>query len=171
MKSHIANKRCFFAACILMGFSASALADGGIRVNTSVPSYINNSDYKVGVGFDRGFSVVGQLYNKLNLSVGDDGLAADYIFLTGKFNQKLPFSWYASVGGFYDWDDTCHHGCGNPHHDSDHYFNDYGVRVPFGLDWNFASQWDTYVQLAPVINIPDDFDIEFQAALGVRYSF
>ncbi|MGO2343253.1 hypothetical protein [Vibrio litoralis] len=170
MKLHITNKHYFIAGCILMGFSASVLADEGVRTNTAVPSYTNNSDYKVGFGFDRGFSVVGQLYNKVNLSLGDDGVAADYIFLTGKFNQKLPFTWYASVGGFYDWDNTCHNGCGNPHHDSDHYFNDYGVRVPFGLDWNFASRWDTYVQLAPVINVPDDFDVEFQAAIGIRYS-
>lgn len=174
------QKRFLLIGCALFVTSEMVIADEGVKTNTAVPSYINNSDYKMGFGFDRGFSVIGQLYNKMNLSLGDDGIAADYIFLTGKFNQKLPFTWYASIGAFYDWDKTCHHGCGgywdnnnhwHDHHDSDHYFNDYGVRVPFGLDWNFARQWDTYAQLAPVINIPDDFDLDFQAAIGIRYSF
>lgn len=110
MKLHIAKTGSLIFGSILIAFNAPAFADEGVRTNTSVPSYINDSDYKVGFGFDRGFSVVGQLYNKVNVSLGDDGIAADYIFLTGKFNQKLPFTWYASVGGFYDWDKSCHNG-------------------------------------------------------------
>ncbi|WP_105902365.1 hypothetical protein [Vibrio gangliei] len=156
--------------CLALLASGSVLAEEGVRNNTKLPSYTNNSDYKLGFGFDRGFSVVGQLYNKVNLSLGDDGIAADYLFLNGQFSPSVPFTWYIGAGAFYDWDDECHDGCG-VNRDSDHYFNDYGVRMPIGVDWNFARQWDTYAQLAPVINIPDDFDVDFQAAIGIRYSF
>ncbi|HBV75360.1 MULTISPECIES: hypothetical protein [Vibrio] len=160
-------------------FVNTAFADEGTKNNTTPVSYTNHSPFKFGVGIDQGFSIVGQLYDKVNIAVGDDGISADYIFLTGKFNQNLPFTWYASVGGWYEWDKTWHGGncnyynnqgfCVDNNHD-DH-FRDYGVRVPFGLDWNFASRWDAYIQLSPSISFPDDFDVDFQAATGVRYAF
>lgn len=170
MKSYVCTAT---LGLMLASISTLTIADEGVRTNTKVPSYTNNSDIKIGGAFDRGTSVTAQFNNQINLSIGSDGIASDYIFLTGKFSPQLPFTWYASVGGFYDWDETCHDDCGrydsngNRHHDSDH---DYGIRAPFGLDWNFASRWDTYIQLAPAINIPDDFDLEFQGAIGIRYA-
>lgn len=55
--------------------------------------------------------------------------------------------------------------------DEDQHFNDYGIRVPLGLDWQFAPKWDTFVQLSPKVNVPDDFHFGIDAALGVRYAF
>ncbi len=175
MKKVVASRVC---AAVLVGLAVSTnvSAKEGTRTDSKVKSYINNSDYKIGFAFDRGASFAAQLFNTVNLSLGNDGIAGDYLILTDdKFNQKLPFTWYVGVGGFYDWDKTCHDGCGywnNGIHyrDSDHYFRDFGVRAPFGLDWNFASRWDTYIQLAPVINVADDFELEFQGAIGIRYA-
>lgn len=79
-----------------------------------------------------------------------------------------------------EWDgrtSSCHHWRNDNHHyvywerNQDQHFNDYGVRVPLGFDWQFAPQWDSFVQLAPKVNIPDDFHLGIDAALGVRYAF
>ncbi|MCE9678335.1 hypothetical protein LZP69_03875 [Shewanella sp. AS1] len=154
---------CVYAAA-LAGFvmSAGASAEEGTRTGTKVASYNNSSDYKIGFAFDRGASFTAQLFNNINLSIGNKGFAGDYLFLTDeKFSPKLPFSWYLGVGGFYDWDkdNNCNDNC-----------NGYGVRVPFGLDWNFASRWDTYVQVGPAVDIDDDFHIEVQGAIGIRFA-
>ncbi|OBT14794.1 hypothetical protein A9264_13540 [Vibrio sp. UCD-FRSSP16_10] len=190
------NKVKALAAAGIILSATAAHADTGTPVNTKPRSYSNHSDFKVGVGFDQGFGVTAELYDTVNAFIGNDGLSADYLVIKDqRFSPKLPFTYYVGVGGFYDFNKTWHgneghwtgyhHQCdsydsnGNCHHwndgywarDEDQHFNEYGIRVPLGLDWQFAPQWDGYASLAPTVDVPDDFHFSVDAALGVRYAF
>ncbi len=121
-----------------------------------------NSGVKLGFGFDTGFSLLLQ-FNNINLAVGDDGMALDYLFKSGSFGGNVPFTWYVGVGGWLDWDDWDHNAS-----------DDFGARLPLGLDWNFASNWDAYGQIHPELNYDtwsDDIDLDLGLAIGVRYAF
>lgn len=113
---------------------------------------------KLGVSNDMGFGVTAQLNDQINAMVGDDGAAVDYIFRQGRYkNQNLPFTWYAATGAFVGWD----HG--------------YGVRLPLGVNLNFAQRWDAFAQLSPEIDFDpkngDRADFDLGGALGIRYAF
>ncbi|GAL34783.1 hypothetical protein JCM19240_4333 [Vibrio maritimus] len=54
------------------------------------------SGIKLGMGLDQGLSIVGQINNTINFAVGNDGIAADYIFNRGSFGGDVPFNWYAA---------------------------------------------------------------------------
>lgn len=118
-----------------------------------------SQNFSLGFGFDQGFSVLLQS-GDINLAVGDSGIAVDYLFKKGSFDgQNVPFTWYIGAGGWIGWDN---HG------------DEFGARLPLGLDWNFADKWDAYGQLHPELNYnthTDDFDLDLGAAIGVRYSF
>ncbi|CAM4105945.1 hypothetical protein [Vibrio neonatus] len=176
--------------------SVTAYANPGTPVNTKPRSYENHSDFKLGVGFDQGFGINAELYDTIDAFIGNDGVSADYQVVKDKrFAPNLPFTYYVAVGGFYDFNKTWHGGHGHlvhshtcdhfdnvghcdGYHDSNYWtedgsnhFNDYGIRVPLGLDWQFAPQWDGFASLAPRVNIPDSFHFGVDAALGVRYAF
>ncbi|MEH6649166.1 MAG: hypothetical protein V7707_03975 [Motiliproteus sp.] len=113
---------------------------------------------KLGVATDMGFGVTAQLNDQINAMIGNDGASMDYIFRQGGFEgQNMPFTWYAAGGGFVGWD----HG--------------FGLRLPLGLDWNFAKRWDAFAQLSPEIDFDakngDSVDFDLGGALGVRYAF
>lgn len=117
---------------------------------------------KVGFGVDQGFGVIVQLDDKINLTLGDDGVAGDYLFRKGRFEQNPPASWYIGVGAFAGWD----HGL--------------GVRLPLGVQMNFDQRWEGYAQLAPAIDFDghrdhrghrDHTNLGVDAAFGVRYAF
>ncbi|WP_261817563.1 hypothetical protein [Vibrio gallicus] len=199
------------AASVLLT-SVAAHADTGKSVNTTPRSYSNQADFKVGVGFDQGFGLTAEFFHTVDAFVGNDGLSADYLVVKDKrFTPRLPFTYYVSVGGFYDFDKTWHgdnghwvqhpygnnyrNYCdsvdanGNCHHwhngyrdygngyygywerDESKHFNDYGIRVPLGVDWQFAPEWDGYASLAPRVNVPDDFHFGVDAAIGIRFAF
>ncbi|WP_261835961.1 hypothetical protein [Vibrio ishigakensis] len=173
--------------------SISSHASAGTLNNSSLRSYSNHSDYRVGLGFDQGLGISAELFEQVDAFIGNDGVSADYLVLNDKkFTPSIPFSYFVGVGGFYEFDKTWHgeHGYGRQrcdrdingavncyydHHyyygDQDDYFNEYGLRVPLGLDWKFAPQWDTYASLAPKVVIPNNFHFGIDAALGVRYAF
>lgn len=115
-----------------------------------------NAEPKLGFGVDQGFGVIVQLDNKINLSLGDDGVAGDYLFRKGSFDQNVPATWYVGLGAFAGWN------------------NGVGVRLPLGVDMNFDQRWDGYFQLAPAIDFDDPHDnVDFgiDAAFGLRYAF
>jgi hypothetical protein len=115
-----------------------------------------SQDFKIGFGYDVGLSVMAQYKENINLAIGDGGLAVDYLFKNGQFSGDVPFTWYIGGGGWIGWNDQ------------------FGARLPVGLDWNFASKWDAFAHLAPGINYntnSSDFDLDIGAAIGVRYQF
>lgn len=116
------------------------------------------SGIKLGFGFDRGFSVVGSMGN-LNGFLGDDGIAADYIFMKEKLEGTAPMYWYVGGGGFVDWD------------------GDFGARLPIGGELYFAKNLDAYAQFIPRLkynnnsNNSDNLDLGLDFGIGVRYQF
>nr|QXF14427.1 hypothetical protein BCCFPMHH_00033 [uncultured bacterium] len=123
--------------------------------NTAVNAAQHN--WKVGVGFDHGFGVTGQL-NDVNAFIGNDGFGADYLLKKGRFDQALPLDWYIGAGGYYDWS-------GN---------QEVGARAALGVTITFAKHWDAYVQASPALEFDlDDNDPSFKlyGALGLRFSF
>lgn len=102
-----------------------------------------------------GFGASILIHNKFNVMIGNDGIAGDYIFKQGSFDDEIPFTWYVGAGGYAEWD------------------KGFGVRLPLVLNYNFAKQWNAYAQIAPNLDFDFDNDVEFgaQGAIGLRYSF
>jgi hypothetical protein len=121
---------------------------------TPMISYANTGK-KVGIGmaFDQGLSVVVDFNQQIKFIAGDDGLALDYSFLKGNLAAEAPLSWYVAGGAYYDWN------------------NDFGVRIPIGMNLNFAKDWKLYAQIHPELNMNHGLDLDIGAALGVTYSF
>ena len=47
-----------------------------------------------------------------------------------------------------------------------------GVRIPVGLEYIFTSnQVDIFLEIVPILDLAPDTDLDFNAALGVRYFF
>ena len=117
---------------------------------------------KLGFGFDRGFGLTGSI-GKINGFLGNDGIAVDYIFHRDAINNaeiKVPVSWYIGAGGFGDWD------------------GDFGLRVPVGVDVEFAKRLDAYAHIIPRLrfnngnnNSNDNVDFGLGFGIGVRYQF
>lgn len=135
--------------------AVTSIVSCGAMANESVP-------LAVGFGFDQGFSALIQIDNNKNLAVGNDGIAFDYIFKKGAFEgDNLPFTWYVGAGGWIGWDN---------HND------EFGVRLPLGLDWDFATNWDAFAQIQPQLkhksrSKSSNLDLGLGAAVGVRYMF
>jgi len=114
------------------------------------------SAVKVGIGFDQGFGVTAQFEN-INAFVGNDGIAGDYIFKRGSFNEDTPFNWYVAGGAFLGWDDGA------------------GIRLPLGINMSFNSQLDGYFQVQPELDFDhgsrSDVKLSAVLAIGVRYRF
>lgn len=114
------------------------------------------SAVKVGIGLDQGFGVTAQFEN-INAFVGNDGIAGDYIFKRGSFNEDTPFNWYVAGGAFLGWE----HGA--------------GIRLPLGINMSFNSQLDGYFQVHPELDFDhgsrSDVKLSADLAIGVRYRF
>ncbi|PNQ54318.1 hypothetical protein [Vibrio sagamiensis] len=108
---------------------------------------------EVGMAMDQGLSVVIEANDQYRGTVGNDGIAFDYIALRGSFANKMPFTWYVGAGAWNEWDDG------------------FGLRAPLGLDWNFAKQWNLYGQVHPELDLNDDLDLHIGAAVGITYGF
>jgi len=113
----------------------------------------NKTDIKAGFAIDMGFGVSALIDNQFSLMLGNDGVAADYIFKRGRFNAEVPVTWYIGGGAYAEWDDG------------------FGVRLPLGLNLNFSQNWNAYAQVAPDLDFDDDAKFGAQAAAGLRYSF
>lgn len=111
------------------------------------------ADVKVGMGLDQGLSAVIKFEDRFNLAVGNDGMAFDYHFARGSFSQDVPFDWFVGAGAWYEWDD------------------DFGLRVPLGLDWNFAPNWNAYGHVNPEWQLHDKSKLKFGAGIGITYRF
>lgn len=136
---------------VLFASSLSAVA----ATNTD---YSDTHHVEVGLGVDQGLSAVLNIDKKHQITVGNDGAAYDYRLTEGKFDDPtLPFTWYVSAGVWGQWDDNDH--------------DDYGVRLPVGVDWAFTDKMRIYGQLQPEVAVEDDDPLQLGASLGMTYSF
>ena len=109
---------------------------------------------KLGFGFDRGFGITGAI-GKLNGFIGNDGVSIDYIFHRNNLNvdANVPVFWYVGAGGYGDWD------------------GDLAVRLPVGIQVNFARRVDGYAQIMPRFRFNNNTDFGLDFGIGVRYQF
>ncbi|MGF1748774.1 MULTISPECIES: hypothetical protein [Vibrio] len=113
-----------------------------------------NGGFKIGMGLDQGLSVVGQINNQVNFAIGNDGIAADYIFNRGRFGGDVPFTWFAGVGGQIKRSDN------------------FGPRIALGVELDISNGWDAYAQLTPNMMFhKSDLKLGIGAGIGIRYSF
>lgn len=108
---------------------------------------------KVGMGVDYGLGVNLKFDDSVNVFAGNDGFALDYHFAKGGLSSDGSVGYFVGFGGWTDWDD------------------DFGVRMPLGLDWNFASNWNLTGQLNPTFQIQDKSKFKLDAGFGVSYAF
>lgn len=108
---------------------------------------------KVGMGVDYGLGVNLKFDETVNVFAGNDGFAVDYHFARGALSNNGSVGYFVGFGGWTDWDD------------------DFGVRMPLGLDWNFASNWNLTGQLNPTFQIQDKSKFNLDASFGVSYKF
>ena len=96
---------------------------------------------RIGFAFDRGLGVIGSL-KQLNIFIGNDGAAVDYLFRkdTLKTDLKGPVFWYVGGGGYADWN------------------SDRGIRLPVGAEWHFVNELDSFAQIIPRLR----FNIRYQ---------
>lgn len=112
------------------------------------------NDVAVGMAFDQGLSAVVELGQQYRLTVGNDGIAADYLFKRGDLSSpQMSIDWYVGAGAWAEWED------------------EFGVRVPIGLDWAVAHNVGIYGQLNPQVNFYRGAELQLGAALGITYRF
>ena len=113
-----------------------------------------NKGFEVGMAVDQQLSVVFEIDDQYRFILGNDGAAFDYIIQRGSFNNpNVPFDWYVGAGGWAEWDD------------------DFGVRVPLGLDWQINQNFNLYGQVHPELNLHSGPELQLGAALGITYRF
>ncbi|MDW6001322.1 hypothetical protein [Vibrio mangrovi] len=119
-------------------------------------SSVTSPQVAVGIGVDQGLSAILELNDQYRLSAGNDGMSADYLFKKGQFEQQnIPVDWYVGAGGWAEWDDG----------------DDFGLRLPLGVDWVYKSRIHVYGQVHPELNLHDDVELQLGAAAGVTYKF
>ncbi|ORT50327.1 hypothetical protein ST37_10645 [Vibrio sp. qd031] len=126
---------------------------GGLAVYVGAAPQAHSATYNVGMAFDKGLSAVVRYDDQFQFSAGNDGMAFDYLFLDGSFDADVPFTWYVGGGAWYEWD------------------NDWGIRAPLGLNWNFAHEWHAYAQVSPEWQIQDKSKLQIGGAIGLTYRF
>lgn len=45
------------------------------------------------------------------------------------------------------------------------------VRLPVGIDWDFAKKWDLFSEAVPTLTLSNGISFGMQYTLGVRYYF
>ncbi|EKO3989285.1 hypothetical protein [Vibrio fluvialis] len=126
---------------LLLGLPLTAFAQQG-------------NSLKVGMAVDQQLSAVLEVNNQYRFTLGNDGAAFDYIIQRGSFNNpNVPFDWYVGAGGWAEWDD------------------DFGARVPLGLDWQINQNFNLYGQVHPELNLHSGPELQLGAALGITYRF
>lgn len=104
----------------------------------------------------------------LNYDLNDDEFHfhAGYLLHLNSLGHDLQP--YVGIGGRLRVHDHDHHH----HHDHDHDDTHLGARVPLGLAWMPGrTPIDIFIEVAPVLNVIPDMDVDVDAGLGVRYWF
>lgn len=124
--------------------SQMAIADG-----------IDSGSFEVGMALDQSLSAVIRVDDKVNVVLGNDGVAVDYFLSAGRFDTEQPVNWYVGVGGWSEWG-------------SDESF---GIRVPLGMSYQFVDNWKGYAQVHPELDMNDGAELGLGAAIGLTYQF
>ncbi|EIJ6616278.1 hypothetical protein [Vibrio parahaemolyticus] len=122
-------------------------------ISSSAMAANEPANLSVGMAVDQQLSVVVEVDNKYRGIIGNDGMAFDYIAKRGAFDHNMPITWYVGVGGWYEWDD------------------EFGIRVPLGVNWDLSKGWDVYAQIHPELDLYKGPDLQLGGAVGVKYSF
>lgn len=113
-----------------------------------------NKGFEVGIAVDQQLSVVFEIDDQYRFILGNDGAAFDYIFAQGSFNSPdVPFGWYVGGGAWAEWED------------------DFGARLPLGINWQFNNGFNLYGQVHPEVNFYGGPELQIGAALGLTYHF
>lgn len=117
----------------------------------------------VGMAIDMGLGVTAQFNGKINAQIGNDGICTDYLFIKNNIEVENKIAnnldWYIGAGLGYYWSD------GKNKDDK------IDLRVPVGLDLDFAKKLDFYLQVIPVLRVNNNVKFKLNSALGVRYYF
>jgi len=49
--------------------------------------------------------------------------------------------------------------------------NQWGVRIPFGINYIFQAPWDIFAEVVPIVDFSPSSGLSLNAAVGVRYYF
>ena len=146
-----------FELCTLFFKWGKAVKKQILLAATILPSAVMAADgaknFSVGMAVDQELSVVVEIDDKYRGIIGNDGMAFDFIAKRGTFDQSMPLTWYVGVGGWYEWDD------------------EFGLRVPLGLNWDLSKGWDLYAQIHPEVDFYKGPDLQIGGALGIKYNF
>ncbi len=123
------------------------------------------ADTALGFTSGMGFGVAAQFDGKYNLSVGNSGVAMDYIFINTEItnDKTIALSWYIAGGAAYHWKTGYISGKDQ--------IGAIDIRVPVGLDMKFAKVWDVFLEAVPALEINSGLHFGYDAALGLRYHF
>lgn len=121
----------------------------------SVSAYAqSNKGFSVGMAVDQQLSAVFEIDQQYRFILGNDGAAFDYIFARGSFNNPdVPFDWYVAGGAWAEWED------------------DFGARLPVGLNWQINKSFNVYGQIHPEVNFYSGPELQLGGALGLTYHF
>lgn len=122
-----------------------------MAIAESVDSY----PFEVGMALDQSLSAVIRVDDKVNVVLGNDGVAVDYFLKTGQFDTEEPASWYVGVGGWNEWGSD----------------KSFGVRVPLGINYQIVDNWKGYAQIHPELDMNDGLELGIGAAIGIMYRF
>lgn len=129
------------------------------------PAFGAKSGAALGLAWDYGFGIAGQLDGKINLHLGNNGFGADYIFVQRSIKTSVPLSWYIAAGA----------GLNRPFDDNE-YNTAVKIRGLAGLDLDFAPNFDAFVAIGPDMKLytrdqNDQIRFGLDALIGLRYHF
>ncbi|WP_394129055.1 hypothetical protein [Shewanella maritima] len=130
-----------------------SLSLAALLLSSTALSATANAAVKLGFGVDQGLGMSVRIDNTYHVFAGNDGAAFDYHFKRGRLSENAPVSYFVGVGGYVQWDD------------------DFGVRMPIGLDWHFAKGWSLYGHVNPALQLHDDTKFKLGTGVGVNYRF
>ncbi|MFA7329484.1 MAG: hypothetical protein WC326_00270 [Candidatus Delongbacteria bacterium] len=154
---------------VLVGLSGPAWAGKlGVGVMVGEPTGLNAKAW-LDNSHALDFGVAWSLNDHERLHLHIDYLFHNFAALKGSgLDGKLALYW--GLGGRLQVRDEYHDNHGNDHdYDGE---DELGVRIPLGLDWVLPrAPVDFFLEVAPVVNLVPDTDLDVEGGIGVRFWF
>lgn len=122
-------------------------------------SLLAKDSFKLGVAYDFDAGLTAQ-YNGYSFFANEDAAAIDYR-VENFTNSRKNLHFYVDIGGFIE------NYKGNNSEQDDRV----GVRVPVGMTFGFAKDFQAYIQAVPNYDFNNDRGFDVDGAIGVRYQF